>query len=91
MRNSVGLRFVGFIATQIIKVRLWVIIINVSSVRSNGLMLNRVLASLTTNGLEEHSTGSAEVEGSSGRIDIATFAQVRQVLDLVAVKVSGEV
>lgn len=46
---------------------------------------------LTTNGLEEYTAGSTEVEGSSSGIDVAALAQVRQILDLVAVKVSGQV
>lgn len=43
---------------------------------------------LTSNSLVEDSGGSTEVEWTTGRVDIATFAQVRQILDFVSVEMT---
>lgn len=40
---------------------------------------------LTTNGFEKNSAGSAEVEWTAGWVDIATLPQVGQILDLISV------
>lgn len=41
--------------------------------------------SLTTNGFEKNSAGSAEVEWTAGWVDIATLPQVGQILDFISV------
>lgn len=46
---------------------------------------------LTANGLEEDAAGSAEMERTAGGVDVAALAQIGQILDLVAVEVTGQV